>query len=639
MIHTENQLDIENHLVNAPDQVGLLGIPTPPSSVVPSDFVSYKLSSPDLTKSPERSESLSPVSTPGRGAALLSRFPPTLSLSGMFPRSHHNFGSFPNSFPLKDSPRLPEEYLNMHRAMQERSYNRSPPSQHSPNDPESNNCKIVEYRGEKIASFIINGKSMLCLPQAFELFLKNLVGGLHTVYTKLKRLDISPIICNVEQVRVLRGLGAIQPGVNRCKLLAETDFDELFKDCTTNSSRPGRPPKRMMPYPMSPQDLMLHQMKPHSDPFLDHLRTNSNPMDQSPHRPPFPGPLPPHMNPLLGLGSPATAQVAQAALLSRNGVMTAQQRLPPMMPENFMESYKQSYGDMIKHLQGIQREQVEQSSLNAQDKILLGQDNPSQPQSTDSASLKSESDIGDDNDMTSDDNMHYDDEEKMIEEKKNIPEDGKMYTEDGKMGSMFHLMNHIQSLINTAVENAKHEEQQLLIEKSNLKGDLSKEKDSIIVLRKKIEDEKKNSDMYLRRFKKEKKLRKRLQYQLKEESKKLEPLEAALKSLSYESNNWPDKILDSFSNKDREREATTDPQDPRPSSPNYNMDSHLHSSPPYLPANSSPNLPVSSLIVSAASPLLHEPVTCINQLYNQAALNSPIMTNSFITPLLATNVR
>ena len=74
---------------------------------------------------------------------------------------------------------------------------------------------------------------MLCLPQAFELFLKHLVGGLHTVYTKCKRLDINPIVCNVEQVRVLRGLGAIQPGVNRCKLLSDRDFDELYKDCTT----------------------------------------------------------------------------------------------------------------------------------------------------------------------------------------------------------------------------------------------------------------------------------------------------------------------------------------------------------------------------------------------------------------------
>ncbi|KAJ8949617.1 hypothetical protein NQ318_007379 [Aromia moschata] len=87
----------------------------------------------------------------------------------------------------------------------------------------------------KVAAFIIAGDTMLCLPQAFELFLKHLVGGLHTVYTKLKRLDIVPLVCNVEQVRILRGLGAIQPGVNRCKLLSCKDFDTLYKDCTTAS--------------------------------------------------------------------------------------------------------------------------------------------------------------------------------------------------------------------------------------------------------------------------------------------------------------------------------------------------------------------------------------------------------------------
>jgi len=86
------------------------------------------------------------------------------------------------------------------------------------------------------ASKTVGGQTsehLLCLPQAFEVFLKHLVGGLHTVYTKLKRLDIVPIVCNVEQVRILRGLGAIQPGVNRCKLLSTHDFDILFKDCTT----------------------------------------------------------------------------------------------------------------------------------------------------------------------------------------------------------------------------------------------------------------------------------------------------------------------------------------------------------------------------------------------------------------------
>jgi hypothetical protein len=68
------------------------------------------------------------------------------------------------------------------------------------NTPENNEVKLIEYRQSKMAAFRVDGKEMICLPQAFEVFLKNLVGGLHTVYTKLKRLDIVPVICNVEQV-------------------------------------------------------------------------------------------------------------------------------------------------------------------------------------------------------------------------------------------------------------------------------------------------------------------------------------------------------------------------------------------------------------------------------------------------------
>lgn len=118
-----------------------------------------------------------------------------------------------------------------HHHVPPRSYNSPPPI--SSSDPTANECKLVDYRGQKVAAFIIAGDTMLCLPQAFELFLKHLVGGLHTVYTKLKRLDIVPLVCNVEQVRILRGLGAIQPGVNRCKLLSCKDFDILYRDCTT----------------------------------------------------------------------------------------------------------------------------------------------------------------------------------------------------------------------------------------------------------------------------------------------------------------------------------------------------------------------------------------------------------------------
>ncbi|KAM6381208.1 dachshund homolog 2 isoform 1-T1 [Pluvialis apricaria] len=109
-----------------------------------------------------------------------------------------------------------------------------------------NECKMVDLHGVKVASFLVEGQELICLPQVFDLFLKHLVGGLHTVYTKLKRLDISPVVCTVEQVRILRGLGAIQPGVNRCKLITRKDFETLYNDCTNASSRPGRPPKRSL---------------------------------------------------------------------------------------------------------------------------------------------------------------------------------------------------------------------------------------------------------------------------------------------------------------------------------------------------------------------------------------------------------
>ncbi|XP_073445985.1 dachshund homolog 2 isoform X5 [Dendrobates tinctorius] len=133
-------------------------------------------------------------------------------------------------------------------------------------------CRMVEVHGVRVASFVLDGQELICLPQVFELFLKHLVGGLHTVYTKLKRLDITPVVCTVEQVRVLRGLGAIQPGVNRCKLITRRDFETLYQDCTNaretpslwsisplravkagcannnngTRSRPGRPPKRSL---------------------------------------------------------------------------------------------------------------------------------------------------------------------------------------------------------------------------------------------------------------------------------------------------------------------------------------------------------------------------------------------------------
>lgn len=163
------------------------------------------------------------VSTPNSIMGMQSRM--VQSLSHLPP---HGLGLL-NQFMHHASPL--DLMAAAHHHVPPRSYNSPPPI--SSSDPTANECKLVDYRGQKVAAFIIQGETMLCLPQAFELFLKHLVGGLHTVYTKLKRLDIVPLVCNVEQVRILRGLGAIQPGVNRCKLLACKDFDILYRDCTT----------------------------------------------------------------------------------------------------------------------------------------------------------------------------------------------------------------------------------------------------------------------------------------------------------------------------------------------------------------------------------------------------------------------
>ncbi|EOB02001.1 Dachshund-like protein 1 [Anas platyrhynchos] len=42
------------------------------------------------------------------------------------------------------------------------------------NTPQNNECKMVDLRGAKVASFTVEGCELICLPQAFDLFLKHL---------------------------------------------------------------------------------------------------------------------------------------------------------------------------------------------------------------------------------------------------------------------------------------------------------------------------------------------------------------------------------------------------------------------------------------------------------------------------------
>ncbi|XP_053634497.2 dachshund homolog 1 isoform X4 [Cherax quadricarinatus] len=191
-------------------------------------------SPPHKSPSPPSSTSLAShlLAAVSQVQSLTSQLPPSVPIPTSSPPGlgyRHGMlgGGMPHQFHLGSEPPMSSLLAGLKDFP--RQYHSPPPVPSS----ESHECKIVDYRGAKVAAFIINGDTMLCLPQAFELFLKHLVGGLHTVYTKLKRLSIEPIVCNVDQVRILRGLGAIQPGVNRCKLLSVKHFDILYKDCTT----------------------------------------------------------------------------------------------------------------------------------------------------------------------------------------------------------------------------------------------------------------------------------------------------------------------------------------------------------------------------------------------------------------------
>ncbi|XP_049825927.1 dachshund homolog 2 isoform X2 [Aethina tumida] len=252
-----------------------------------------------------------------------------------------------------------------------RSYNSPPPI--STSDPTANECKLVDYRGQKVAAFIIAGDTMLCLPQAFELFLKHLVGGLHTVYTKLKRLDIVPLVCNVEQVRILRGLGAIQPGVNRCKLLSCKDFDTLYKDCTT--ARPGRPPKRapvglsLAASHLQHQQLKKQRMDNGDYPYENGHMAEMSRLEKSPllangynH--------PPHLNHMQFMQLPHPA-AAHSALLSpamphnlsrHDGSVIKNQGMPTMEAlarSGIWENCRAAYEDIVKHLERLREERCD----------------------------------------------------------------------------------------------------------------------------------------------------------------------------------------------------------------------------------------------------------------------------------------
>uniref|UniRef100_UPI0037E71ED5 dachshund d isoform X6 n=1 Tax=Semicossyphus pulcher TaxID=241346 RepID=UPI0037E71ED5 len=479
------------------------------------------------------------------------------------------------------------------------------------NIPQNNECKMVELRGAKVASFTVDGCELICLPQAFDLFLKHLVGGLHTVYTKLKRLEITPVVCNVEQVRILRGLGAIQPGVNRCKLISRKDFETLYNDCTNASSRPGRPPKRtqsvtspenphIMPHSvpglMSPgmmpptgltaaaaaaanaaiaeamkvKKIKLEAMSGYHSNANHHGADGENgdlsstvglelPFMMMPH-PLIPVSLPPasvtmamsqmnHLSTIANMAAAAQGQSLPSRMVT-SVIKGLQERVPDSpSPAPSLEDHRRPGSHPSSHRSSSvssspahtesssDRIPAHHNGLSMNHALLgLSPNIPPGPKEGDLAhdmshEAKRMHTDKEDNSMCNP--TARDSYERLSLAGQALPPGfpSPFLFPDG-LSSIETLLTNIQGLLKVAIDNARAQEKQVQLEKTELKMELFRERELRETLEKQLAMEQKNRAIVQKRLKKEKKAKRKLQEALEYESKRREQAEQTLKQPS-----------------------------------------------------------------------------------------------------------
>ncbi|XP_060688632.1 dachshund a isoform X4 [Hemiscyllium ocellatum] len=443
-----------------------------------------------------------------------------------------------------------------------------------------NECKMVELRGVKVASFNVDGQELICLPQVFDLFLKHLVGGLHTVYTKLKRLDITPVVCTVEQVRILRGLGAIQPGVNRCKLISRKDFETLFNDCTNASSRPGRPPKRTLSVTLPENSRIMSHAVPGllSPGIISPTGLTAAAMAEAMKLQKLKLAT---MNNLHGNGSQNGTESENEELNSGTGLELPFMMMPhPLIPVSLPPASVTMAMSQMSHLSTIAnmavaaqmhsplsragasviKERVHNSPSPApslEDSHRPGS-HPSSHQSSSVSSSPSQHDIASDRisgqpgtregELTDHDNgpnikrsqKEKDETQLMMPAIRTSIEKFHMAGQalppgfpapflfaDG-LSSIETLLTNIQGLLKVAVDNARVQEKQIQQEKKELKLELFREREMRETLERQLTAEQHNRATIQKRLKKEKKAKRKLQEALEFESKRREQVEQAL---------------------------------------------------------------------------------------------------------------
>ncbi|XP_066213164.1 dachshund homolog 2 isoform X2 [Saccopteryx leptura] len=439
----------------------------------------------------------------------------------------------------------------------------------------TNECRMVDMHGVKVASFLMDGQELICLPQVFDLFLKHLVGGLHTVYTKLKRLDISPVVCTVEQVRILRGLGAIQPGVNRCKLITRKDFETLFTDCTNarrkrqmtrkqagNSARPGRPPKRSLGALQDNASLLPHSVPSLLSPgLITPTGGSETSWDKDKMQSPLAAPGPQH-------GLPHAALAAQPALgaaptlnsLQQNHLLTNRLDLPfmmmphPLLPVSLPPASVAMAMNQMNHLNTIANmaaaAQIHSPLSRAGASVIKERipESPSPvPSLEESHRPRSQTSSHPSSSVSSSPSQMDPHLERIEELPVQIPMIksplDKLQLAPGQafppgfpgpfifadnLSSVETLLTNIQGLLKVALDNARIQEKQIQQEKKDLRMELFREREVRENLERQLAVELQSRTTMQKRLKKEKKSKRKLQEALEFESKRREQVEQSL---------------------------------------------------------------------------------------------------------------
>ncbi|XP_018902839.2 uncharacterized protein dac isoform X4 [Bemisia tabaci] len=386
----------------------------------------------------------------------------------------------------------------------------------------------------------------------------------------------------------------------------------LMSHKTTESSRPGRPPKRA-PVGLSlaashlSQQLKKHRMEngDYSTYENGHLsdapRLEKSPLLANGYNQP-----PTHLNHMqfLPMNHPAHTAILPPGLSHHPGlprpdsaIMKAQgiPGMEALARSGLWENCRVAYEDLVKHLERLNEERGESDRVLALDKKardLSSQNGSSAGHSpvlnlSKSGGDHSGSEGGhtgpeddDDDDNASDVDDHSDKEHDLSDnaeigggsgpgsESPHALNYSSMGTTvgvgvgvgptEGGVSSTETLLRNIQGLLKVAADNARQQERQINYEKAELKMDVLREREEKVSIERQLVDEQKSRDTFQKRWRRERKERKRLQTQLETEFKRRNQLLEALKTAGA-----PPEALRILTEAATERVAKSEPSSER----------------------------------------------------------------------------